>query len=263
MTPQPSENIKIYVISLPSDEGRRKNIRAQFKSTFTSFDFFSAIDLRTTPMDECLKIPKKRALKMTAAEIGCSLSHINAIKDFLTTTKNYCLILEDDVIGNDYDIQKAIEFTATLPDTGLAFLGGLQGLKNKNFIYGKEKKSFKKNNVYKIHNSCKIFLARTCCYLITRAVGQKIIQKQELKLMRADQWDILLKDVEEIYYMDLFSHPTNLSHSHIEKDRKKMQKTFFNRLFSDGLYRAIKRTLLKPYIGFFLGIFGYKEIPSK
>jgi len=264
MTTQHYDNTKIYIISLPSDETRKKNISEQFKSTSTFFEIFSAIDLRGRKIsDEKLKIPKNRSPKMTATEIGCSLSHISAIKDFLTTTKKYCLILEDDILGNDSDIKKAVEFTITLPHTGIALLGGLQGLKNKKYIYGKLSKDTENCSAYKIHNACKVFLARTCCYLITRDAAQKIIKKQECKLVRADQWDTLLKDIKEIYYLDLFSHPTNLACSHIEKDRKKMQRTFFDRFFSDGLYRGVKRTFLKLYISLIIGELNYKEVPSK
>lgn len=258
------EDIKIYVVSLPCDTARRDTIKKQFPKTSTLFNFFSAVDLRdpNSPISESASYQSK-ATKMTSAEIGCTLSHIKVMKKFLSSQEKSCLILEDDIEGGDQDIENAIKFTRNLPAGGIALLGGLQGLKNRKYVYGKPISETTNFQTYKIHNLCRIFLARTCCYSITRDAAESIIQKQEKKLIRADQWDELLKKDNEIYYLDLLTHPTDLTSSHIEKGRKNQKNTFLSRIYSDGIYRAIRRILTKPYVYSFLRFYGYRNVPSK
>jgi len=51
---------------------------------------------------------------MTPGEVGCALSHMKAYENLIHSGEEYALILEDDVIGNDKDIEKIQELIPEL-----------------------------------------------------------------------------------------------------------------------------------------------------
>ena len=95
--------MKKYLISIDSDDGvRLKNFFAQqifatCKNDFMKFGVKGAeltvkeyFDLGVTGHNKAL----------TPSELGCTLSHLEALKDFLKSDASLALVFEDDVIQN-------------------------------------------------------------------------------------------------------------------------------------------------------------------
>ena len=94
--------IKTYVINLPKSIDRLARISQNLKDINLDFEVIKGV------VGSELKLPHKdfsrlgyslmHGKKPNLGEIGCYLSHIRALRMFLTTNKNHALILEDDVI---------------------------------------------------------------------------------------------------------------------------------------------------------------------
>ena len=119
------EDIPIYVISLASDTERRKKLKEQFPIHYSSFQFIEAIDFRGKRKEEIsdkykeCKHNGKRPL--TPTEVACSLSHQKAIDHFLRSGNEWCVILEDDILGKDSGMYK-IKHTIQMPSIYLVRL---------------------------------------------------------------------------------------------------------------------------------------------
>lgn len=109
-------DILVLVISLESEDNRRLKVYEQFDST--KFLFVNAINGKTNKnMGNKFVIPPIDAIWN---------SHKKAYKQFLSTNKSYCLILEDDfvILNQDAMWQKIKILTRFKPD--LVQLGWLQ-----------------------------------------------------------------------------------------------------------------------------------------
>jgi glycosyl transferase family 25 len=183
---------------------------------------------------------------MSKNEIGCTLSHLQAYEKFLHSGEDACIILEDDVIGSDDDVEQALLIASRFIDESIVLLGGLQGLRNKRYVIGEQVNNHER--LYKISKLSKRFLARTCCYTITKKTAAILLDKQHTMMLRADDWQRLLSDTKKIYYADLFSHPIEKESSNIEISRKSLKPGFLGQLIKDGLVYTIQSQLLKLLI---------------
>jgi glycosyl transferase family 25 len=98
-----SPNWHCIVINLKRSAARLQTISEQLKDADIAFDRFEAVDgnrLGAEQMQQFEREGYERRHGKSAApgEIGCFLSHIGAMRQFLMTDREYCLILEDDAI---------------------------------------------------------------------------------------------------------------------------------------------------------------------
>jgi glycosyl transferase family 25 len=92
----------IYVINLDRDVGRMASIAASLKALGLPFRRLSAVLGKDVPAWESLVDAKlygarNRRPMPKPSEVGCYLSHLKAMEEFLQTEEPWCLILEDDV----------------------------------------------------------------------------------------------------------------------------------------------------------------------
>ncbi len=76
---------------------------------------------------------------LSPGELGCTLSHMQALRDFITSNEKYALVLEDDAIQiMDIDLNqfKSEVVNLNLQSCFFMSLGGIQ-LKVNDRIYGK------------------------------------------------------------------------------------------------------------------------------
>ena len=103
-------NIPIYLVSLEQDTKRREELKLRFPNHYDDFIQINAVDGRKISAkeyyDKTIEYFIKTNKTMSPSELGCTLSHIKALEEFIKTNNNYALILEDDVIGEDKDIKK-------------------------------------------------------------------------------------------------------------------------------------------------------------
>ena len=97
----------IYYINLDEQPERKESVEKQFEYwDIEKYTRVSAYDGRDDDLGEILK--GRYPDLMTSGEVGCTTSHLKAIKMFLETDAPCALIMEDDI---DIDIAKYWNFT--------------------------------------------------------------------------------------------------------------------------------------------------------
>jgi len=97
----------IYYINLDGEPERKESIENQFKYwEIENYTRVSAYDGREDDLSDILK--GRYPQMMSSGEVGCTTSHLKALKMFLETGEPCALIMEDDV---DIDIARYWNFT--------------------------------------------------------------------------------------------------------------------------------------------------------
>ena len=130
----------VLVISLPFDDTRRKRVSDIMNELNVEYSFVDALYGKTLSAEEKSKISltdfqHRVNHNPTDGELGCSLSHMKAFKQFLQSGQDWVCILEDDaIIDKDFK-----EFISTVDERvlnkdALYLLGGQDGLRYKNKV---------------------------------------------------------------------------------------------------------------------------------
>jgi len=95
-------------------------------------------------------------------------------------------------------------------------------------------------------------------------VAEKIIVLQENKLNVADQWDILLKNCDHVYFSPILKHPLTLENSHIEIERKlKRGNNVLVSLYREGILYSLYFFLRKKITMLWAKINKYHNIMNE
>lgn len=256
-------NYPIYLVSLEQDIARRALLAQRFPKYYPDFISVKAVDGRKLPAKEYYDLTitffKKHKKLMSPAELGCSLSHIQALESFLKTDESFGLIIEDDVIGTDSDLELIQKKLSQLSEDSLLLCGGQVDLPSKKFRYGSYDK---KSEIYKIATFSNLFVYGTCCYIVTKKSAQQILTYHKKGITLADKWDeFFVETATKIYYINILQHPEELGNSHIEADRLVFKnQSLLQKLFAkDGMLKAIRRLYWEAK-RFSLIVTGYKKI---
>lgn len=87
----------IYAINMKESEDRRRNILLQAHKTGLNIKFIDAVDGRNIQPSLLSILSKRDSYAITTGEIGCSLSHLAAYNQLLSSREELALIIEDDV----------------------------------------------------------------------------------------------------------------------------------------------------------------------
>ena len=99
--------IPIYVLNLDKDTDRLAKITAELSpNSFTRVVGIYGDETDFTGQDEIFYPSRYLAPK---SALGCAMSHRKAVRQFLDSGQEYCLILEDDAIPNSVDYLSQIE----------------------------------------------------------------------------------------------------------------------------------------------------------
>ncbi|MDO9951216.1 glycosyltransferase family 25 protein [Glaesserella parasuis] len=213
----------VKVISLKNEIEKRQNVINELKDTM-NFSFFDAIDgrnLLSMKYFKYLRMLKGRAKKrgyITPSELGCTLSHFSVYHDFLNSDKEWLLVLEDDITINSnlfFLIESIINQNYS---DYINILGGQEGLKRPRLI----EFLFRKNIRILSSPFYGFFLYRTCSYLVSRAVVERLYSTHKNFCYLADDWGniAIQSNIRGFTYCKIFSHPEDLSNSRIESERK-------------------------------------------
>ena len=98
--------MKTYLINLPKNKDRLASMDTQLKKFGIDYESFAIIGAELTKKELRNKVSFVRSYlaegrRLTIAEIGCTLSHLEAYRRILAGGLPYALILEDDVILED------------------------------------------------------------------------------------------------------------------------------------------------------------------
>jgi glycosyl transferase family 25 len=247
-------SFNIYLVSLKQDVGRRDVLSSQFHQSFSTFNVIDAVDgniLDTQTYFRYLSSYYLRTRKIISpSELGCTFSHIKALKTFLASSASYALIFEDDVVGSDELLQQAQSLINEIPDNSVLLLGCQDGLRNTMWQYGKR---FSGKNVYKMFKLSHKYVHRSCAYIVTRNSAQAILNRMNHPAL-ADEWAYLLKDDVDMYFVKLFAHPVNLENSLLEADRALFYtKRSVSRLWDLKVYIRYMTAIFSVVIAFIVG----------
>lgn len=259
--------IPIYVISLADDIARREKLRKQFPLNYDSFQFIEAIDFRGKKKENIQSLFKEckhnRKRPLTPTEVACSLSHQKAIGHFLKSGNEWCVILEDDILGKDSDIYKIKHTIQSNQGADFFLLGGQDGMKNAKYIFGK----LAKEDIWRLNKISLTFCTRACCYAISKKTAAHLYEVNEKCTDRADIWERKLKMLESIFFVGIIKHPSNLEQSHLEAQRQAGGDGLLFKLRQDGIFQTCLRSgkkiiLLGMYI-LNLGQFPLRGVKKK
>lgn len=173
---------------------------------------------------------KGRSQPLTPGELGCTLSHLQALKQFLATEDDYALILEDDaIIPTDLTSTKLeTELKCyNLPKNILFSIGGIK-MKECLKVRGRCMDRFLDQKVLAVvpeyyHRACYAF-----AYVVDRAMAKTLLDYHQ-EVRKADDWSYLydFDPSVHLYMTDLVQHPDIHANdmdpllSHLEGERKK------------------------------------------
>jgi glycosyl transferase family 25 len=101
-------NVKFFVINLDRSPERLAECQNKFSSIGISLERISAVDGKANDLssffdDEACR--KEMGRSIQPGEVGCFLSHVNAIQKFWEGDAEYAVILEDDALPSDDFLQ--------------------------------------------------------------------------------------------------------------------------------------------------------------
>lgn len=143
---------------------------------------------------------------MTPGELGCTLSHLEALKDFLASDAQYAYVFEDDVI-----FKCAINFDHEFSFLENGFILSLGGINL--YLCNKARGQILKEKFYdrpilKLHPYFSDKAFYTMGYVIDRTAAQAFIDYNKIVHL-ADDWEGFLKYAPSIsfYFTDILAHP--------------------------------------------------------
>lgn len=122
--------IPIYIINLPQETERKKNLESQFKKyNFTNYKFIEGIYGSSLTQEEKNKVYNKKVAKrinrpLLDKEIGVALSHQKCYQTIIDNNNPYAIILENDIKITKEFINFVNNFDPSLDyDFGFLLLG--------------------------------------------------------------------------------------------------------------------------------------------
>lgn len=172
---------------------------------------------------------KGRSKPLSPSMVGCTLSHLAAVKEFLTTDDQYALIMEDDaILPDDLTIEKlSAELTRLkLPKNTLFSIGGIRMKECRKVRGAILDQEFLSQKILKVSPD---FYQRICyavAYIVDREIAQTLIDYHH-PLRAADDWRCLtdFNETASILMTAIVDHPVILAGeqdnqlSSIEKER--------------------------------------------
>lgn len=226
--------MKIYVISIEDE----KSLRLK---KFLDQDFFEKGQLSLTKIgikggdlsakEYFEKAVRGRSKPLTPAELGCTLSHLTALKSFLATDDEFALIFEDDAILPKQLTLKGLEEEIknfNLPKNVLFSLGGIQMKESLKVRGTLRDQLFLNKQVLEVHPHFYNRVNYAVAYIVDREMAQNLLDYHR-QVRKADDWSFLFdfNKNSNILMTHIVDHPvieageTNTQLSAIEGERVK------------------------------------------
>lgn len=255
-----SEKPSVFLVSLESDEKRRVELASRFPMHFGHMNWVPAVDGRKldaqTYFHQVFTGVSFGYRMMSPAEVGCTMSHIKALKQFLESGRPSALIIEDDVIGSDSDLSSVLEDVRQMPEESLVIFGGQEGMPSRKYIFGKPCSIAGVSQLPKYSNS---FVLRTCCYGVTRTSAEAILNTHGEYLRLADAWGVFFRNSDvKILFAKKLRHPLDRSESHIESGRVLIKKDVDQSIFGILRNRAVR--VKRKYGALVCYLLGYRRV---
>lgn len=246
--------MKIYVISLESSHERKAALKKAFPQHYDDFIFVNAIDGRNITSTEYFKLVRPNLYEnnrlLSPAEVGCALTHMQVYEKIIQENTP-AIILEDDVIGDDEALEKAIAIAKKTKPDEVIFLGGYDHIKEAKNVYLKANPEQNGTNpVYDVDKLSYIYLGSACCYAMGANAARVIFNSQKQVLKLADSWyKNTLNSNVQFKFTQLLRHPALynafLNNSAIEIQRKSLTYKKTYKLFAESVLLNFKLGLIK------------------
>ena len=197
---------------------------------------------------------------LSPAELGCTLSHVAALKDFLASDEKYACIFEDDAIClNEFDLDHLEHEIPNLKlkENFFLSLGGIQlhvnrHVRGKFLAYKLIKKNVMDVNLLYIRR-----FSYAYAYIVDRQMAESFVRYHESPKVY-DHWGELYDNQKNLHFYatHLFNHPElaecAAGQSYLESERQTLQtkvqkrKSFWHRL-QISLIKRIYTFTLKKY----------------
>ena len=195
--------LKIFVISLASDQQRRSALCQKLDNLKLEYELFYAIDGRNGLSSEMeLLVDRELALKnigrpLTDAEFACSLSHSFIYKKMVNESIDNALILEDDAQITT-DLLNFIQ-SKCYANFNLLLLNHLS---SRVFRFS-SKRIFDKFRAYRLISPC----YRTCAYYLNKATANYLLHYTQPVSYTADWPGNIIEVKAHVIWPLLVQHP--------------------------------------------------------
>lgn len=243
--------LPIYIVSLKHDIQKRDIIKCKLDNLQIPFEFVDAVygkELAQDFFDQLNPLGKslETGASPTPGEVGCTLSHLKVYALMLQRKQRWACVLEDDAILDDRFKDFYTNFPACqskLRRDGLYLLGGQNGV-SANILVARSFFSFVsigRQRFTKIIKS-EAYVCRTCCYLVSNTVAERVIKLSKSVFLLADDWEFLVKHgiINNIFLADFVDHPLDLSLSSIEQERRAVQNKVRATSGKKSIFRRLK-----------------------
>lgn len=250
--------MKKYLISIEStDSERLNNFYAQptFHKYKDNFKQFGIVGKNLTVSEYFEQGVAGKIKVMTPGELGCSLSHLHALRDFLETDEEHAIIFEDDAIERfELDLDELEEKIKLLKLENCFFLslGGIQ-MKICNRVRGQLlPQQLYDQKVLKVDHDFLENLAYAYAYIVDRKMAEMLIAYHQPPRIY-DHWqDLILMGRNFSFYATfIFEHPIieqNIALSYLEQERQAAQKVDqVNQKSLTYLRKKLKKFILQGY----------------
>ncbi|MBF7682338.1 glycosyltransferase family 25 protein [Acinetobacter sp. B5B] len=252
--------MKKYLITIEEENSLRlQNFFSQssFHKIRDEFSFFGIIGNHLTVKEYFFRAVTNRLCPLTPGELGCALSHLSAIKDFLASDDEYAVIFEDDVtevLPVDLNQLEHYIHELNLEQGFLLSLGGIQmemcyrvrGKLLAQQLYGK--------NILKIDKDFLQHLFYAYAYVIDRKMARLLIEYHGEQPKTYDHWHPILEKDPSVHFYGtfIFDHPKMgddiVTKSYLEQERLQVYKAKRPRQkFLHYMRRKIKRHMLDKF----------------
>ncbi len=195
---------------------------------------------------------------LTPSELGCTLSHLEALKDFLNSSEQYAVVFEDDAIQNGKfalaDVEKCID-NLGLESCFFLSLGGIQLRHNQKVKGTFYPKLMLERNLLKIHAYYYHKLVYAYAYIVDRKMAEILLRYHSTPQV-FDHWAGVscMEPNINLYATYLFDHPpvNDLeADSYLEAERIKnshdVKLNHHSHKFSQRLLKSLIKLSLKSY----------------
>ena len=176
--------MKTYVINLENAFARKQYMQKQLEELpFLSPEFVIAVDGRKMTKEgqnqkfNIEKFKKNYSREVRPGEIGCTLSHQKCYQKLMDSGEEYALILEDDIVLNDYYQDGILDRVYPLLCTNRPKIVLLSGW----YWYLRSCKLFENYRIAKVYDA---YLAHA--YIINRSAAKLLIESRPF--ICADDW---------------------------------------------------------------------------
>lgn len=237
--------ITTYVINLEKDIERRNHMDTLLKPyTFLDIEFINAVNGRKLSEEQIANVfdeklaYKRYGRKLNRGEIGCTLSHYKCYQKLLDSSKDYALILEDDItiIGNLHLMEELQKYMNTL-EPCVCFLSG-------DYWWKTDVEKNDSFSIKSVYDAC-----GTYAYLINKPAAKFILDKNKKASCVADNWSLYrfqgLKLKAIFPYMidaNIESFESTINQSYLRENRQNMPLRYLIKAYWNSF---IKKLLLK------------------